>query len=62
MTDTITIPAPNVPYPGGHSQAHFMRSAADHIEGGYPVGGSNLTATVLKLLRDVADALEANER
>jgi hypothetical protein len=61
MTDTITIPAPNVPYPGGRTQAYFMRSAADHIEGGYPVGGRNLTATVLKLLRDAADALEAAE-
>ena len=58
MPEHVTIPAPHVPFPGGRTDADFMRSAADHLERGYPVGGSNLTATVIRLLRDVAMALD----
>lgn len=64
--DAVTIPRPHVPYgplgvPEWQADAHYLREAAKHIEGGYSVGGSNLTATVLKLLRDSADALEAQQ-
>lgn len=55
----ITVPAPNVPYPGGSTQAHFMRTAARNVTGRYPVGGSNVTAAVVKLLKDAANALDA---
>lgn len=55
---TVTIPAPRVPFPGASSDADFMRSAASHLEGGYEVGGSNLTRVVVTLLRDLSRALD----
>ena len=55
---TVTVPAPRVPFPGPSTDAHFMREAASHLQGGFQVGGSNLTATVIKLLIDVANAME----
>lgn len=48
-----------VPYPGGSTQAEFYRAAADRLENGYGIGGSNLTAAVLKLLRNAGTALDA---
>ena len=58
----ITITAPEVPYPGGTSHADFMRQAADRLEGGrYAVGGRNVTATVVALLREVAATMDATE-
>ena len=59
MPEHVTIPAPHVPFPGGRTDAAFMRSAADHLERGYAVGGRNVTETVIRLLRDVAVALDA---
>jgi hypothetical protein len=53
----VTVHAPHVPFPGASSDADFMRSAASHLEGGYEVGGSNLTRTVVTLLRDLSLAL-----
>lgn len=58
----ITIPRPHVPFgpegvPRHEADARYLHSAANHIEGGYKVGGRNLTATVIQLLRDSADAL-----
>ncbi len=56
----IIVPAPNVLHKGPNdSDADFMRIAAKHLEGGYPVGGSNLTYAVIKLLRDTANSLDA---
>lgn len=60
--DAITIPRPHVPYgpigvPERVADADYLREAAKHIEGGFKVGGSNLSATVIKMLRDSADAL-----
>jgi hypothetical protein len=55
----VTVHAPHVPFPGASSDADFMRSAASHLEGGYEVGGSNLTRTVVLLLRDLSLALDA---
>lgn len=52
--------AANVAYPGPHdTDAGLMRIAADHLEHGYPVGGSNLTAAVIRVLREVATALDS---
>lgn len=64
---TIAIPTPHVPYgpvgiPAHLSDSRYLREAAKHIEEGYPVGGSNLTEAVLKLLRDAADAIEATNQ
>lgn len=57
---TVTIPAPTVAYPGpDDTDAGFMRIAAKHLEGGFAVGGSNLTRAVIDLLRSVADAMDA---
>lgn len=48
---------PEIPFPGGQSQADYWRGAADRIEGKYAPGGSNMTAAVVTLLRRVGDAL-----
>jgi hypothetical protein len=53
----IEIEAPEVPYPGGTEQAEFIRRAALNIEQGYPIGGSNVTRTVIDLLLSVAKAM-----
>lgn len=58
----ITIPRPHVLFgpegvPQHEADARYLHSAADHIEGGYKVGGRNLTATVIKLLHDAGAAL-----
>jgi hypothetical protein len=63
MTDTITIGKPHVPFgphgiPEHKADADYLRHAARNIEGGYAVGGYNVTRTVINLLHSVADALE----
>lgn len=57
MSYRIEIEAPEVPYPGGTEQAEFIRRAALNIEQGYPIGGSNVTRTVIDLLLSVAKAM-----
>ena len=57
--DLITIAAPHVPYAVGSTDAEFMLHAADRLERDCLVGGSNVKATVVGLLRDVAAALDA---
>lgn len=59
---TITIPAPHVPHgpvgiPQGEADAMYLRRAADRIRDARPFG-SNLTATVVKLLNDAAAAVD----
>lgn len=59
-----TIPRPHVPYgpvgvPESEADANYLDHAAASLEGHYEVGGSNVRATVVKLLRDVAAALRA---
>ena len=54
----VVVRVPTVPFPGGASQADLWREAADHLAAGYPVGGSNLTAAVVRLLRATAEAVE----
>lgn len=69
MTETITIPRPHVPFgPEGktaeEADAEYLRHAVkniDYLERGERLWGSNLTATVRKLLLDAADAVEAPE-
>ncbi|WAL67113.1 hypothetical protein ORV05_04815 [Amycolatopsis cynarae] len=61
---TITVPRPHVPYgPAGMdtdtADADFLRDAADRLADFYRPFGSNLRATVVQLLRDAADAIEA---
>ncbi|MDQ0376568.1 hypothetical protein [Amycolatopsis thermophila] len=62
--DVITVPRPHVPYgPEGinkdEADADFLRDAADRLESFYRPFGSNLRATVVRLLRDAADAIPA---
>jgi hypothetical protein len=52
------VHVPVVPFTGETSQAEMYRSAAARIRSGYVVGGSNLTAAVVGLLENVADALD----
>jgi len=56
---SVVVEVPVVPYPGASSQADFYRSAAQHVLGGYTVGGSNLSRAVGTLLHSVADRLES---
>lgn len=61
---TITIPAPHVPYgpegvPEGEADALYLREAARRINE-QRLFGPNLTATVVKLLADAADARAAD--
>ena len=62
----ITIPVPHVIYgpqgiPVDEADADYLRSAVkniDHLSHGERLWGSNLTATVRKLLLDAAQALD----
>lgn len=63
MSDPITIPRPHVPFgpkhmPEDEADVGYLRRAADDLEGFYKPFGSNLRATVVKLVRDAADAIE----
>lgn len=60
--DHIVIPRPRVAHgpagiPAHVSDADYLREAARHVRGGFPVGGSNLSASVAKLLDDAAEAI-----
>ncbi len=65
---TITIPTPHVPFgptgvPEHEADADYLRSAVrniEYLERGEKLWGSNVTATVVKLLNDAADAVEEN--
>lgn len=67
MLTTITIPRPHVPYGPDHvtedqADADYLRSAVrniDHLSRGERIWGSNVTATVRKVLLDAADTLAA---
>jgi hypothetical protein len=67
--ETITIPRPHVPYgpagvPERVADADYLRAAVrnlKHLSQGERIWGSNLTATVVKLLTDSADALTPKE-
>ncbi|WP_159601601.1 hypothetical protein [Agromyces humi] len=55
---TISVPAPNIPFPGGRGQGAMLRRAAQNIVDGYDIGGSNVTAAVVQLIRDAGDAVD----
>lgn len=69
MTDyeLIAVPRPHVPHgpagvPENEADAAYLRKAASNIEYAISRGkspwGSNLSAVVIKLLKDAADAIE----
>lgn len=63
-SETLTIPRPHVPYgpigvPEHEADADYLDHAASNLEGRYEVGGSNVRATVVRLLRHTAAALRA---
>lgn len=67
MLTTISIPRPHVPFgPSGtsedHADASYLREVVWKIDKGYAkgIGGSNVTATIRKLIADAADVLEAS--
>lgn len=62
-TDTIVIPRPHVPFgpvnkSPNEADVDYLLSAADDLEEFYKPFGSNLRATVVKLLRDSAEAIK----
>jgi hypothetical protein len=54
------IVIPEIPWPGGQSQAHYWETAARNLEQNHPVGGSNLRAAVAKLAREAARVLRGD--
>lgn len=63
MSEHITIPRPHVPHGPKHlsadvSDVDYLREAAAHLEDFYKPFGSNLRATIVRLVRDAADAIE----
>lgn len=62
MTE-VTIKVPSVRYKGPlDTDASALLQAAQNLERGYPVGGSNVTAMVVELLRNVAAELTDDPR
>jgi len=62
LPPTITVPSPHVPtgpknVPPHIADADYLDSAAWNLEHGYKVGGSGVTAMVVRLLRDAARAV-----
>lgn len=60
---TIAVPTPVVPFgpkgvPEHEATASYLRGAADRMVAGYKPGGSNVAATLVRLARDAADALD----
>lgn len=61
-TEHLSIPRPHVPHgPSGltadEADAMYLRKAADSLESHYKPFGSNLRATIVKLVKDAADAI-----
>lgn len=62
----VAIEAPHVPYgpqglPAMIADADYLEHAASNLERGFPVGGSNVTATVVTLLRSVSSAMREEQ-
>src|SRR5690606_1985224 len=60
---TITIPRPHVPHGPAHLTADeadtaYLRKAARDLAEHYKPFGSNLRATIVKLVNDAADAID----
>lgn len=65
QAERLTIPRPHVPFgpegiPADQADADYLRDAARNIEFSRCMG-SNLTATVVKLLNDCATAIDERE-
>lgn len=63
----LVVPIPHVPFgpaevPELVADATYLDHAASNLEGRFEVGGSNVRATVVRLLRDTATALRAAHR
>lgn len=63
----ISVPRPHVPYgPQGYSEdqadVYYLREAARKLQSHYKPFGSNLRATIVKLILDSADAIESADR
>lgn len=63
MPEQITIPRPHVPHgPEGmtanESDSQYLRKAAKDLRDHYKPFGSNLRATIIKLIEDAADQIE----
>lgn len=63
----LVIPRPHVPYgpegiPEVDADVDYLTKAAKDLEQHYKPFGSNLRATIVKLIRDTAKALEGNPR
>lgn len=57
---TLTIPAPSLPTKAvGSKDSAYLHSAARNLHDGYAVGGSGVTAMVIALLINTAEAMEA---
>lgn len=55
----IVVTAPVVAFKGPHdTDASMFLEAAKRLDGGYPIGGSNLARAVSQLLRSAAAALQ----
>ena len=66
IPEQISVPRPHVPFgpegiPADKADADYLRSAARNIEHSRCMG-HNLTATVMQLLHDAADAIEDGAR
>ncbi|NWN86997.1 MAG: hypothetical protein HLX51_00420 [Micrococcaceae bacterium] len=62
--DHIVIPRPHIPHgpkqlTADASDVQYLREAAQKIQDFYKPFGSNLRATIVKLIDDAADAIEA---
>lgn len=62
----ISIPRPHVPHgpkslTEDEADANYLREAAWRLEYHYKPFGSNLRATIVKLIRDAAEAIESGE-
>lgn len=55
------VKVPTIPFPGGHDDEYYYRSAAQKLYDGYEVGGSNVKSCIASILKDVADSLRARK-
>ncbi|MBM4469879.1 hypothetical protein GS502_11195 [Rhodococcus hoagii] len=63
LTEHVTVAVPRVRYKGPcDTDASALLQAAQNLERGYKVGGSNVTAAVVELLRRVARELTDDPR
>lgn len=64
VQQVLVVPVPHVPFgpegvPAMLADATYLDHAASNLEGKFQIGGSNVRATVVRMLRNVATALRA---